>query len=464
MAERTNVVLILTDDQGVWAAGCYGNPEIRTPHLDRLAHEGMRFERFFVATPVCSPSRATLLTGRIPSQHGVHDWLRGGNVGEDAAEYLRDEVAYTDVLAAHGWTCGLSGKWHLGASQLSQHGFAHWYAHQFGGGPYHDAPMVRDGELVTEPGYITDTITDDALAFLDAHAGDAAPFYLSVHYTAPHSPWTGHPQEIVDSYDDCPFRSCPQEPRHPWATSLTDRCLGDREMLKGYFAAVTAMDANVGRLLDRLDALGLAEDTLVVFLSDNGFSCGHHGFWGKGNGTEPRNMYENSIRVPALFRHPGRIPAGSVQGAMVSMYDMCPTLLDYLGLPAPKERDLVGGSFLPALLGEPFADREEVVIYDEYGNTRMIRTPEWKYVRRYPDGPDELWDLVHDPDERENRIDDPSQAGRIAELQGRMEAWFAQYVRPEIDGARQDVTGLGQLRPVDRPGEGPAYQQPGAET
>ncbi|NLD73542.1 MAG: sulfatase, partial [Chloroflexi bacterium] len=176
------------------------------------------------------------------------------------------------------------------------------------------------------------------------------------------------------------------------------------------------------------------------------------------------NMYENSIRVPALFRHPGRIPAGAVQGAMASMYDVCPTLLDYLGLPMPEGRDLVGGSFLPALLGEPFADREEVVIYDEYGNTRMIRTEECKYVRRYPDGPDELWDLVGDPDERENRIDDPSQAGRIAELQGRMEAWFAQYVRPEIDGARQDVTGLGQLRPVDRPGEGPAYQQPGAET
>lgn len=461
MAETgTNVLLILTDDQGVWAAGCYGNPEIRTPHIDRLAREGMRFERFFVATPVCSPSRATLLTGRIPSQHGVHDWLRGGNVGEDAAEYLRGEMAYTDVLAEHGWTCGLSGKWHLGASQLPQHGFSHWYAHQSGGGPYRDAPMVRDGELVAEPGYITDKITDDALSFLDAHALDAAPWYLSVHYTAPHSPWTGHPQEIVDSYDDCPFTSCPQEPRHPWATGLTDRCLGDREMLKGYFAAVTAMDANVGRLLDRLDALGLAEETLVVFLSDNGFSCGHHGFWGKGNGTDPRNMYENSIRVPALFRHPARIPAGSVQGAMVSMYDVCPTLLDYLGLPVPAGRDIVGRSFLPALLGETYAEREEVVIYDEYGDTRMIRTEDWKYVRRYPDGPDELWDLVADPDERENRIADPAQAGRVAELKGRMEDWFARHVRPEIDGRRQGVTGLGQLRPVDRPGAGPAYERP----
>ena len=452
---RTNVLLILTDDQGVWAAGCYGNPEIRTPNVDRLAGEGLRFERFFVATPVCSPSRATLLTGRVPSQHGVHDWLRGGNVGPDAAEYLRDEICYTDVMTAHGWTCGLSGKWHLGASQLRQHGFRHWYVHQQGGGPYNDAPMVRDGQLITEPGYVTDRITDDALGFLEAHAHDAAPFYLSVHYTAPHSPWVGHPQDIMDSYDDCAFASCPQEPRHPWALSLTDVCLGNREMLKGYFAAVTAMDRNVGRLLDRLEKLRLREDTLVVFLSDNGFSCGQHGFWGKGNGTEPRNMYENSIRVPAVFSHPRRIPAGTVQHAMVSAYDLMPTLLEYLDLPLPEGVPLVGRSFAPALLGARCDPHEEVIVFDEYGNTRMIRTERWKYVHRYPDGPHELWDLANDPDERNDLIGDPDQAQRIAELFDRLEEWFARYVRPEMDGTAQEVTGLGQLRPVGRHAEHP---------
>ena len=121
---KTNVLFILTDDQGVWAAGCYGNPEIRTPNLDRLAATGTRFEHFFVATPVYSPSRATMLTGRIPSQHGVHDWIRGGNVGADAIRYLEGEVCYTDIMARHGWTCGLSGKWHLGDRQIPQHGLA----------------------------------------------------------------------------------------------------------------------------------------------------------------------------------------------------------------------------------------------------------------------------------------------------------------------------------------------------
>jgi arylsulfatase A-like enzyme len=321
--------------------------------------------------------------------------------------------------------------------------------------------MVRDGELINEPGYVTDKITDDALVFLDAHADDGEPFYLSVHYTAPHSPWDCHPQAIVNSYDDCAFDSCPQEPRHPWATSLTDRCLGNREMLKGYFAAVTAMDANVGRLLDRLEERGLREDTLVIFVSDNGFSCGHHGFWGKGNGTEPRNMYENSIRVPFIVSHPGRVPVGQVQEAMVSAYDVMPTLLDYLDLPICQERDPVGHSFLPVLLGQGDEAREQVVIYDEYGNTRMVRTSEAKYVRRYPHGPDELWDLVEDPYERYNLIDDPGQEARIAEMEQMLEDWFARYVDPQVDGVKQDVTGRGQLRPVFPTWhkKGPAYHQ-----
>jgi len=471
--DRTNVLVILTDDQGVWAAGCYGNREIRTPNLDRLATGGVRFENFFVATPVCSPSRATLLTGRIPSQHGVHDWIKGGNVGPDAALYLEGEVAYTDLLARHGWTCGLSGKWHLGASQIPQHGFTDWFVHQRGGGTYNDAPMVRNGQLVNEPGYVTGAITDEAIRLLDRYADGGFPFYLSVHYTAPHSPWIDeHPREIVDSYDDCPFDSCPQEPAHPWAIPFMRKHLGNRESLKGYFAAVTAMDRGVGRILDRLDALGLRENTLVVFLSDNGFSCGHHGFWGKGNGTNPRNMYENSIRVPAIFSHPGRMPAGRVEDAMVSAYDFFPTLLEYLGLPIPEkvsgtfcrngppgaahkryltpfpDLNLPGASFLPALEGKPLDGQEEVVIFDEYGPVRMIRTREWKYVYRHAYGPHDLFDLVNDPDERANLADDPAQADRIEELKARMDAWFATYVDPRIDGLHQSGTQHGQERPV----------------
>ena len=217
-------------------------------------------------------------------------------------------------------------------------------------------------------------------------------------------------------------------------------------MLKGYFAAVTAMDLDVGRILDKLEERGLRDHTLVVFVSDNGFSCGHHGFWGKGNGTSPRNMYENSVKVPAVFSHPGRVPEGRTEDAMVAAYDFMPTLLEYLDLPVPEDRNLPGRSFLPLLLGEEMEERECVVIYDEYGPVRMVRTKEWKYVYRHGHGPHELYDLVNDPDERANLAGDPAQSERIKELKGMMDEWFEQYVDPRRDGLREAGGGMGQVR------------------
>lgn len=476
-SDRPNVVFVLTDDQGPWAAGCYGNPEIHTPNIDRLAEEGLRFENFFCSSPVCSPSRASFLTGALPSQHGVHDWIRRGNVDPGtgfremdeesypAVPYLEEETAYTEALADHGYECALSGKWHLGDSREPQAGFDHWFAHQKGGGPYYGAPVVRDGEFEREPDYVTDAITDEALSFLEELS---EPFYLSLHYTAPHSPWTEdgearnqHPAEIVERYDDCPFETCPQERAHPWATGLTDN-MGNRESLKGYFAAVTAMDRQLGRVLDWLEAEGLREDTLVVFTSDNGFSCGHHGFWGKGNGTFPLNMYENSVTVPFVASHPGEIPAGEVTEAMVSAHDFMPTLLDYLDLPVPDDGDRPrpGRSVLPVFTGDAETGREEVVVHSEYGNTRMIRTRRWKYVHRYPRGPHELYDLEADPDERENLVDDPDHAARVDDLRTRLANWFDEHVDPELDAARFPVTGRGQLTRVDAEHPGETVFQP----
>ena len=190
------------------------------------------------------------------------------------------------------------------------------------------------------------------------------------------------------------------------------------------------MDYDVGRILDKIEDKGIRDNTLVVFTSDNGFSCGHHGFWGKGNGTRPLNMYENSIKVPFLASHPGVIPEGSVQPAMASGYDFMPTLLDYLNLPLPEDRNYPGRSFLAALKGEEDPGRDNVVIYDEYGTTRMIRTAEWKYVHRYPDGPNELYDLQNDPDERSNLVDDNAQASRIKTMKTQMETVVCNLFRP----------------------------------
>lgn len=461
--DRPNIVFILSDDQGPWALGCAGNQEIRTPHLDRLAAEGMRFSSFFCTSPVCSPARASLLTGRIPSQHGIHDWIRGGNVGERPIEYLAGQTAYTELLADSGYTCGLSGKWHLGDSLKPQKGFTHWYVHQQGGSAYYDAPMIRDGELIDEPDYLTDVITDDALQFLDSRQVDQ-PFYLGVHYTAPHSPWIdSHPQEFVEMYDDCPFDSCPQEPKHPWSIATAPWSDNQRENLKGYFAAVTAMDHNIGRILDKLEEMGVRERTLICFMSDNGFNCGHHGIWGKGNGTFPFNMFDTSVKVPAIFSHPGRIPLGHVCDELISGYDFMPTLLEYVGgLEHPEASNLPGRSFLPLLLGEEGAGREDVVIYDEYGPVRMIRTREWKYVHRYPYGPQELYHLTADPDERNNLIDAPEAEEQRRSMKERLDSWFVSYADPYRDGTREAVTGFGQLELAGPGGQGRKayYEQP----
>jgi arylsulfatase A-like enzyme len=363
------------------------------------------------------------------------------------AAYLEGMRCYTDVLAERDWRCGLSGKWHLGDSLHPQHGFDHWFCHRKGGGSYIDQPMIRDGVVEPTKGYVTDVITDEALRFLEAKR--EMPFYLSVHYTAPHSPWTGHPEEIVASYDGCRFHSCPQEDRHPWAGPLTRLSYGNREHLKGYFAAVTAMDANIGRILDKLEQMGIREQTLVLFSSDNGFSCGHHGFWGKGNGTFPMNMYENSVKIPMVVSHRGVIPENRRTQAMMSQYDLFPTLLDYLGLFEADDYEGPGCSYRQVWLGDSAEAREDVVVYDEYGPVRMIRTEEWKYIHRYPFGVHELYELKRDPGERQNRIEDEGCRAVVGELRQRLSRWFQRFVDPVREGSRFPISGSGQLRRID---------------
>lgn len=464
---KPNVVFILSDDQGAWAMGCAGNSEIRTPNLDRLAATGIRFDNFFCTSPVCSPARASLMTGKIPSQHGVHDWIRKGHIGEDAIRYLQGHRTYVEVLADNGYVCGLSGKWHLGDHQRPAPGFSFWYAHQAGGSSYYNAPMIRDGQLYNEPGYLTDAITDEALRFIEECNANVQPFYLSVNYTAPHSPWIGnHPEQFVRMYEDCPFESAPQEPRHPW--TIPNAPWGDdwRSNLQGYYAAVTAMDDQIGRIIDKLEEMGARDNTLIIFMSDNGFSCGQHGFWGKGNGTFPQNMYDSSVKVPALFSHPGRISQGVVNDELLSAYDFMPTILDYVGIcrdevyTAQESDSLPGCSFSSLLTGQAQLKRDDVVVFDEYGPVRMIRSKTWKYIHRYPYGPHELYDLTDDPGERINLADNEQFTDDKAAMKAKLDRWFVQYVDPSVDGSREPVTGAGQLGLAGVRGKGrPSFAQ-----
>ena len=466
--KRPNILFILTDDQGAWAMRCAGNTDIYTPNLDRLAKQGTRFDNFFCASPVCSPARASILTGRIPSQHGVHDWIRCGSLDRDALGDLKDHpyfanedkpvryldgmTAYTDLLAQNGYRCALSGKWHLGDSMNPQHGFTDWFTIGRGGCLYMQPDVIEDGKLKIEDRYITDLITEHALEDLEKYAASEEPFYVSVHYTAPHDPWDAdqHPKEFMEMYRDCQCTATPDEPLHPNRIPTAPGGTGEerKRLLRGYYAAVSAMDAGVGQLLDRLEELGIAEDTLVIFTADNGMNMGHHGIWGKGNGTFPFNLFDTAVKVPFIARWQGKIPAGRVTESMCSHYDIIQTLKELLDLEGELPEGLPGKSFAPVLAGAADTDNH-VVILDEYGSSRMIRNREWKYIHRYPYGPNELYHLSEDPGEKENLIGCPEYEEIRCELFDRLQKWYAEYADIAVDGTREAVTGLGQMR---RPG------------
>lgn len=482
--KKPNIVVIISDDHGHWSLGCAGNKELKTPNLDRIAYEGVRFENFFCASPVCSPARASFFTGKIPSQHGVHDWISKGHANEsDASEgllkemykeqvepkfgwitqqlkgdrgvnYLEGHTCFTEVLAKEGYTCGLSGKWHLGDSGHAQAGFSYWQTIALGGDHYYNSAVLVDGkfDILPEGKYLTDHITDKALDFLHMQKGKDEPFYLSVHYTAPHAPFDRHehPEEFYSMYENCPCESVEDEEGHPWSGykgHTKEQMKKVKEFcLKGYYAAISAMDKGIGDILDYLDAQGLADDTIVFFTGDNGMSVGQHGIIGKGNGTYPLNMYDSAVKVPGLIRYPKGIKAGQVKKELVSHYDVVPTLLDYLQVDHNIDiSTLPGKSFLPILKSEEPVDQGEIVIMDEYGPTRMIRTEEWKYIHRYPYGEHELYDLVNDPGEKVNLVNHPDYQDKKEELFARLEGWYYKYVDPRVDGKAEPVKGLGQI-------------------
>ena len=459
--EKPNVLFILSDDQGPWAMNSAGTWELKTPNLDRLAVTGVRFENFFCASPVCSPARASILTGQMPSQHGVQDFLRRGNSAElpqdgERIQYLEGRQTYVQILRDSGYDCGLSGKWHVGDSVVPQAGFEFWDVHHAGSGNYFNPPMFKDGESYYADGYVSDVFTENAIEYLSSQIASERPFCMNVHYTAPHAPWgrEQHPEDLYEQYrNNCEFESVSWDPVHPnhlakegssgsVALDGEDR----KDLLSGYFAAITAMDSNIGRLIDWLEANDLRESTLIIFTSDNGMNMGHHGIWGKGNGTYPPNMFDTSVKVPTLLSMPGRVPTGEVSSDLLSHYDLMPTILEFAGVsPSEKLEDRPGASFVSSVTGQPRQTPKPVVVHDEYGQTRMIRTDSKKYVHRYPSGPNEFWDLDNDPEETVNQIDNPVFSEEISKLRSQLEKWFKLYTEPDRDGSRQNGKGRGQV-------------------
>lgn len=431
-----NLVFILTDNHGAWTLGCYGNKEIRTPNIDKLAAEGMLFTRAYCNNSVCSPSRATFLTGLLPSQHGVHAYIpEAAQIGPKAYDTIKEFRTLPKILSEAGYVCGLSGKWHLGDNLHPQEGFSYWFTKKGGHTTtFYNDDMIWQEKIYKESKYTTEAITDHAIEFIEQNR--EKPFFLYLAYNGPYGlgkvVQEEHQNRHTDDYRDKDMNSFPREKVNPWLAQ-NRFAVGNVKSMRSYAAAVSGVDDGVGRVMAKLKELGLDKNTLVVFSADQGLNAGHGGYWGMGDHSRPINTHEATVRIPFIFRQPDKIPAGKISDLMVENHDFLPTVLDYLGLKekTPNAPPLPGKSFASVLRGNEL--KWEDVIYHEFENVRMIRTSRWKLTIRHPYGPDELYDMQNDPDERENLIHVAEHASVKAELKKRLNAFFAKYADPKYD-------------------------------
>ena len=418
LAQRANLVAIVTDDQARWAMGAYGNDEIHTPNMDRIAADGALFENAFVATPVCSPSRAEYLTGRYSTECGITDWI---SPSEAAAGLGLNRPTWVQVLKRHGYRAALVGKWHLGEEPQyhpTRFGFDHFFGFLEGGQKPMNPTLEVGGEKQQLEGPLPDLLTDDAIRFIKA--ANAEPFALLLHYRAPHTPYAPVPEEDSAHYVEL-------DPTVPDVPGVDVESL--KSQTKAYYASISSVDRNLGRLLESLDSLGVAKNTMVVFTSDHGYNLGRHGISTKGNGVwmaggrgrpSRPNMWDTSVRVPLAIRWPAVIDPGKKIDYLVSHVDMYRFVLGALDVPLPPDCEVHGVDFSPLLFGRPVPPRPAVFgQYDLHNNglayLRMVRTDRWKYVRHFHSGAlDELYDLKNDPDELRNRLrsGEPSDADR----------------------------------------------------
>ena len=459
--ERPNLLFILTDDHAQSALSCYGSKVNTTPHLDRLAREGLRFENAFVTNSICTPSRASILTGTYSHRNGTPVFNR----------FDGSQPTVAKALQAAGYHTGMIGKWHLGSDPT---GFDHWEILP-GQGAYLDPSFLTPEGRVERTGHVTEVITELGLEFLRARPEDR-PFFLMLHHKAPHRNWIPdetnrarfaqadfpEPSTLRDDYATRPaalpenrqtiardltrrdLKLVPPEglgnkERNAWLdtspdeveliaadgtrTTLTGEALLHwkyRRYLQDYLACVQGVDDGVGRILDYLDESGLAENTVVVYTSDNGFFLGEHGLYDK------RFMYEPSLRVPLLVRGPGVARPGSVATRMALNLDFAPTFLALAGLEIPAE--IQGASLLPLLRGETPADWRTSFYYRYYHDpgdhdTRAhygLRTETHKLIHYWKKEAWELFDLRADPDELVNLAGDPGQSETLEALRAEL--------------------------------------------
>jgi len=454
-AMRPNIIFIMTDDHAAHAMSCYGSKINKTPNLDRIANEGMRFSNSFCTNSICAPCRAVILTGKHSHLNGVID---------NAKSFDGSQQTFPKLLQKAGYQTAIIGKWHL---KTDPTGFDYWNILP-GQGLYYNPAMIEMGVQKKYTGYVTDIITDHALKWLKERNPEK-PFCLMFHHKAPHREWEPGPKHLT-MYDDVTMpepetlfddysgrgraakeqdmsiektmtdrdlklvapKNLTPEQKKLWdaaydpknkafeQANLQGKDLGRwkyQRYIKDYLRCIASVDDNVGRLLDYLDASGLADNTIVIYTSDQGFYLGDHGWFDK------RFMYEESLRMPLLVRYPKQIKPGSVNNDLVQNLDFAPTFLEFAGLDAPP--DMQGRSLRRLLRGKTPDDWRTSIYYHYYEYPAVhsvkrhygVRTKQYKLIHFYNDIDEwELYDLEKDPHELKNVYGDPAYADIVKEL------------------------------------------------
>ncbi|MAG93248.1 MAG: hypothetical protein CMJ48_05810 [Planctomycetaceae bacterium] len=412
-ADKPNILFILTDDQGWWDVGHRGNKDIDTPVIDRLARDGVDFARFYAA-PVCAPTRAGLMTGRYCFRTGLYNTRFGGDT------LGLGEVTIAELLKDAGYRTGCFGKWHLGKYtpyQPHNRGFDEFLGHYHGHIDKYDYPdqIVHNGKPVEGRRYVTDLFTDAAIEFIET--SNNQPWFCYVPFNAPHSPW------VVGTSHDGQARG------DLLINKYLKRGLALREAR--IYAMIDIIDQNVGRLLKRLDDLKLAENTVVLFMTDNGGVSKH---FKAGLKSNKGSIYEGGVRVPLVVRWPGKFPAGGRVDAQCSHVDLAPTFCELAGVPLPDDRKIDGKSLLPLLKAGKGERHHEYVYHawDRYfpnpDNRWSISNQRWKLACQVRTGEQatennwRLYDLQNDLGETTNLINKHPEIAR--RLRTEFLRWF----------------------------------------
>lgn len=451
---RPNIIVIVVDDLRWDELGTAGHPYLETPHVDRLASEGAWFSNAFHAVPLCSPNRASILTGQYSSRHGIID-----NVARNRASHRLQ--TFPRALQREGYETAFLGKWHMGNDPTPRPGFDYWAAIP-GQGRTIDPELYEDGRIHTVEGYITDVLTDRAVAFIERER--AGPFFLYIGHKAIHPDARQLDDGSVDLSVPRGYVPAPRHlgrydekvfPRRANVISSLDELTGkpalrralmtkssdemvqmfgeseldpgtSEETIRRRAEMLLAVDEGLGRIVAALDRRGILDETFILFTSDNGFFYGEHGL-----SIERRLPYEESIRAPLIVRYPAVAAAGSQIEDLVVSVDIAPTVLEIAG--APIGDHIQGRSLVPLLLGNATDWRQSILIeFYTYENPfpwlldmdyRAVRTSRYKYVHwmQHPDE-SELYDLVEDHYETQNLIDDPRLTGVLGDLRAELAA------------------------------------------